>query len=396
MTSQTYNSSIAFLYRGYWSHRRKIMSKDGTILYRRMDGFSTPEEAEESYYKHLKEFESERKKLLIPTINKNINFKDYMVYWINEIYPKKVQSSTIMVISFAIHNFILPNISYDIKLKLVTATYIEELLNRIKPYSKSAAHKSRQALYLAFKDAQAYEFIPNNIISNVKTYKSRRKDITILSKEELKKFLSIASTGNWYLEILLALFCGLRKGEILGLKFSDFDLENQTVSIQRQIANEYTLNKNEFGIDFTKQVERDPKTVNGIRILKVPKIIITELAKRKQLIEIESTKVLNYQDNNYISIQKNGVPSHLNSLYTYLYRTCTKYGIKRISVHNLRHMYATILIEQGVSLAKISALLGHSSIHTTFDFYCDVMEEKERIMNFVNNTFPVEVGEDNE
>lgn len=50
-------------------------------------------------------------------------------------------------------------------------------------------------------------------------------------------------------------------------------------------------------------------------------------------------------------------------------------------------MFATILIEQGVSLAKISGLLGHSSVNTTFEYYCDVMDENEKIIAFMNNTF---------
>lgn len=50
-------------------------------------------------------------------------------------------------------------------------------------------------------------------------------------------------------------------------------------------------------------------------------------------------------------------------------------------------MYATILTEQGVPLVKVSALLGHSSIHTTFEYYCEVMDEQERIMSFMNDLF---------
>lgn len=50
-------------------------------------------------------------------------------------------------------------------------------------------------------------------------------------------------------------------------------------------------------------------------------------------------------------------------------------------------MYATILIEMGVPLIKISALLGHSSVHTTFEYYCDVMDENENILAFMNNAF---------
>lgn len=63
-----------------------------------------------------------------------------------------------------------------------------------------------------------------------------------------------------------------------------------------------------------------------------------------------------------------------------------------MTVHSLRHMYATILTEQGVPLVKVSALLGHSSIHTTFEYYCEVMDEQERIMSFINDSFVPEGG----
>lgn len=50
-------------------------------------------------------------------------------------------------------------------------------------------------------------------------------------------------------------------------------------------------------------------------------------------------------------------------------------------------MYATILIEQGVPLVKISALLGHSSVNTTFEYYCEVMDENDKIISFLSSTF---------
>ena len=65
--------------------------------------------------------------------------------------------------------------------------------------------------------------------------------------------------------------------------------------------------------------------------------------------------------------------------------------IPTISVHGLRHMFATILIERGVSLTKIASLLGHSSPNTTFDIYCGIMEEREKILTFINETFKPEL-----
>lgn len=62
-------------------------------------------------------------------------------------------------------------------------------------------------------------------------------------------------------------------------------------------------------------------------------------------------------------------------------------GFPHLTVHSLRHMYASILLEQGVPLVKISALLGHSSIHTTFEFYCETMNDEDSIRDFMNMKF---------
>ena len=68
-------------------------------------------------------------------------------------------------------------------------------------------------------------------------------------------------------------------------------------------------------------------------------------------------------------------------------KLCARNGLPPITVHSLRHMFATILLERGVPLVKISALLGHASIHTTYEFYCEIMDELEKIKAFMNNNF---------
>jgi len=114
------------------------------------------------------------------------------------------------------------------------------------------------------------------------------------------------------------------------------------------------------------------------------------LEKRRKRIEYERNRYgEGYEDNNLISCQNNGKPHYLASLNNELNRICKLVELPHITVHGLRHMYATILLERGVTLAKISALLGHSSINTTFDFYADVMEENEKIMEFMNTEFSV-------
>lgn len=250
-------------------------------------------------------------------------------------------------------------------------------------------------MFLAFKDAVLDGYITSNPVINTKLYKREKTKITILKKDDIKKFLEITSKDVWYFEILLALFCGLRKGEILGLKYNDFNLVDKTLKISRQLCIDYKMKKEQFEINSREYKERETKTENSNRSLRLPKLIIEELAKRKKIIECNKKIYKDkYYDNDYVCCQENGKPRGITSLNTYIKRICLKNGLPHITVHGLRHMYATILIEQGIVLAKISGLLGHSSIHTTFDYYCDVMGENEKITSFMNNTFVVGNKED--
>lgn len=113
-----------------------------------------------------------------------------------------------------------------------------------------------------------------------------------------------------------------------------------------------------------------------------------EVMKRKRQNDLRKEQLGDqYIDKDYLSCTENGLSHSMSSLNIALSKLCNRNGLPHLTVHSLRHMYATILAEQGVPLAKISALLGHSSIHTTFEYYCEVMDEQERILSFMNDLF---------
>ena len=224
-------------------------------------------------------------------------------------------------------------------------------------------------------------FINYNPVPETKPYPRTKPKIRIFSKAKLKVFLQAASKNPWYLEILLGLFCGLRKGEILGLKFSDLTLKKQTVRISRQLVASPKV-KEGFEIEEYTVVERDPKTENSFRILKVPKAIMKEVERRLHYVEMKKEWYAgNYEDHGYVSSREDGKPRGLSSMNQALTKLCERNGLPVITVHGLRHMFATILIERGVPLVKISGLLGHNSIHTTYEYYCEVMDEKIRSLH---------------
>lgn len=388
-TGKIKEKRVAFFENNSWYHRYKELQDDMTIKYSKKGGFETPEEAEESYWKYENRFKEKQREFQVAYMkNTDIMFGDYLKYWFEHIYSVRIEATTKMIGSYVLYELIIPSMENDIKLRYVSVEYLDSLFQKASKICPSAGNKSRELVSLAMKDAMFDGFITYNPVPETKPYKRKKPKIRILSKEKIKILLNVAAKSPWYLEILLGLFCGLRKGEILGLKESDFDFEKETVKICRQIVSNPKIAKDEFKIEEYRVIERNPKTENSFRILRVPQVVINEVKRRLQKIQYDRERFgEDYIDLGYICCQENGKPRGLSSFNIALTKLCNRNGLPVITVHGLRHMFATILLEQGVSLVKISGLLGHSSIHTTYEYYCDVMDEKDKIIAFMNNTF---------
>lgn len=378
--------SAAFFYKGSWYHRTKVLNSDGTVKYSKKGGFKTAAEARSSYNRMLTAFENEKKGIVRGNCE-GITLPEYLKYWFYKVYVPNIDSTTRMVYEYVYSTFILPKID-EIPLSHCNVDYIDNLLTHISGHSKSSANKSREFLNLAFKNAVAEGLINKNPVRYAKPYRRDTPKTTILQKQQIKQLLAVIYEGTWYLETLLALLCGLRKGEILGLKFSDINFNNELISIVRQVGTEYSFD-NAGKIIGQKVVEKPPKTDNSYRTFKVPSIVIKELRIRQKSIE-KNRQVFgeDYHNHDYVSCQKNGEPHSMAAFNTALTKACKKADVPKISAHDLRHTFATILLENGASLEKISALLGHSSVHTTFEHYCNVMEGKQQILDYMNQTFP--------
>lgn len=386
--------STAFFEAGSWYHRIKILQKDGTTKYSKKGGFATAKEAEASYHKYEEEYKKAYRAYHISS-STDFDLKEYLIYWLEEIYSARIENTTRMLASYVVYDLLIPNMNQGMKLRYVNVEYLNALLETVSKVCESAGNKGREILNIALKDAVAQGYINRNPVPDTKPYRRRKPKITVLSKERMKLFLEKASENNWYLEILLGLFMGLRKGEISGLKFDDFDVENRTVRIARQVTADPIVLNGDSKITKYQLVEKAPKTENSYRTLRVPKVIMDEVLERKRQNDLRKQQLgKKYIDNDYISCAANGLPHSASAFNNALLKLCSRNGLPHLTVHSLRHMYATILTEQGVPLMKVSALLGHSSIHTTFEYYCEIMDEQERIISFMNDSFVPEGGEE--
>lgn len=182
------------------------------------------------------------------------------------------------------------------------------------------------------------------------------------------KVLKEASYSRIYLPVLLATSTGMRKGEILGLRWRDINFEERTISVVQ------TLQRNSNGLEY-----RQPKTKKSRRLIELPASVVEEL-KKHRLQQKKERLLLGeaYKDNDLVCCWPDGSPLKPDWVSRNWQNLCKKLGIKRVRYHDLRHTHSTLLMSWGVPTKVISERLGHSNTQITDDIYSHVLPGIQR------------------
>ena len=200
--------------------------------------------------------------------------------------------------------------------------------------------------------------LENNPCDKVTLPQGKAREIRILYKHEIVPFMNaIADIDlNEKVAYELALFLGLRRSEILGLKEKDVDIIRGLISIHNT----------RHRVD-GEDIEQDTKTVRSTRVLALPDILIMDIAR---LLEIH--RQFPYEKTDWLIQDGFGEPLGHQALSSRLTRLEDRNGLPHVTLHGLRHTYASILHSKGVDMANISAELGHSNLTTTANIYTHI------------------------
>ena len=223
-------------------------------------------------------------------------------------------------------------------------------------------------LHKALKNAVKAGLLVRNITESVDTPKIQRRDMHVMSETDLHLFLEYAKDSPYYALFYTSLFTGMRRAELLALRWSDIDLELCQLSVTRSmqyIHGEDKKNRISF---------REPKTAKSRRLIALSPSTVLTLREHKAK-QTELRQSLGYApplDNDLVFSHYDGSPLLPNSAthaWIKLVRRCGLYGIR---LHDARHTHASLLLKQGVHPKIVQERLGHGSIQITLDTYSHV------------------------
>lgn len=268
----------------------------------------------------------------------NYTLRTWLQKWLELYKVGKVKETSLKKIKYTIDNM-QPLLS--IPLKKLTAIQIQQFLNGI------VGSRKKELIFITLKDAltkaEKNKLIADNPFDVVEIVRTKKKPSVALTAEEEQRFVEVCKSCKEGVLYLLCLYQGLRLGEALALTYDDVDFENKQIRITKSLNNFNELTT--------------PKTDTSIRTIPLFKKTLSVLDPRGKGV-----------------ICKYSRPVYQRQMV----RICKDLNLKNVSIHSLRHTFATRCAEAGVTAKVVQKWLGHSTLEMTLNVYTHVNAEFEQ------------------
>lgn len=293
-------------------------------------------------------------------------FADFMDIWLETIKPTIAHTT---YIGYA-KNVRKIKAYFGSKLMLddLKPIHIQEFYNRM--YASGLSGNTVKHLHTNLRKALQYavktELIPSNPADKTERPKSEKYTASFYNKDELAELFKVFEGDRMELCIHIAAYYGLRRSEVLGLKWDAVDFENKTITIKRRVVNDY--------VDGTEKVICEDKLKNSSSYRTLPLIphiekLLLEERKKQEYYKSILMNGYNKEYEGFICKDNLGnliTPNFVTDHFRYVIE---KHGLKKLRFHDLRHSCASLLLANGISMKQIQEWLGHSTYNVTANYY---------------------------
>ena len=374
------NGTIAYMFKAYLG----IDPVTGKKKYTTKRGFKSPQEAKKAYNRLMVQVEEND-----VVTNSQRLFSELADEWFEQ-YKNTVRESTYVAQKLAYKKHIFPLFG-NLKISRISIPYCQKQVNHWYSYYKKYSNLIGLTSSV-FKYALSLRLIRSNPMDAVirpkrkKRIDEERYSAPYYEKEELLEFLEIAKNypDPIYPIFRILAFTGLRKGELLALRWKDIDFEKSTLSVKQTLA---TCDKWEIKFQV-------PKTEKSLRTISIDSETL-QVIKRWQLKQKEYFLKMGVKPakngEQLLFVSEENKPLYLDYVNHNLKIIINENNLKRITPHGFRHTHCSLLFESGASLKEVQVRLGHTDIKTTMDIYTHVTKKQteetaNRFADFMSST----------
>jgi integrase len=348
-----------------WQYRIKYIDPaNGKPKEKSKSGFRTKKEAQIEAAEVEKKFYLRQHSVIA---NSETILKDWLNEWL-EIYGAQYAERTLFNRFWYINNHIIPSLG-NYKMNQLTRIEYQKFINKLveKGYAKKTIQTIHSIFCTAINKAVELEMVTHNKYQGISIKVEEEEKINYLSRDEVEIFMDAAKKSPYHHYIIASILLrtGMRKGEMLALKWEDIDFENKTISI--------TKTRSDNGV-------KKPKTKSSNRTIGIDNTLIADL-KQYQLWQKKNKMKhgADYHKSEFLvrcpngkEIGEYGVNKTIDSILKK-----AKTNLPHISPHGLRHTHAIMLLESGADLKFVSERLGHSTVNMTADVYVHITKKYE-------------------
>ena len=298
-----------------------------------------------------------------------MQFGEYLISWLEDEHKHTIAHSTYKRY-LALAKFHINPVLGEIELQKLSSNDITRMLATMREAGQSprSQQQARALLSVALRDAEYKGYILVNPVTRVRNPQGKRTEISPLTIEEVKRLLNTYSGTYLGGRLHIALICGLRQGEALGLTWDAINLEARTIKVSRQVQ-----------IISGVQVFTDLKTEKSSRLIALTEETTAALRGHYSLIEqLKLRAEASWVENNLVFPDGFGNFRSPKTDYAEWKKALKLCGIATKRLHDARHTAATLMYSQGIGIETISKALGHSTSAITSKLYVHNSAEPQK------------------
>jgi len=289
---------------------------------------------------------------------------EYLERWLRDYASPNLAPRTAEGYEHIVRRHLIPSLGQihltQLKPEHLQHVYSEKLATGLSHRTTRYIHVT---LHKALRDAVRLGIIVRNPADAVEPPRVQRHEILTMNESDIHIFLEFAKATPYYALFYTALFTGMRRSELLALRWSDVDLILCQLSVTR------ALHQLQDG----SRIFRQPKTVKGRRLISLSPstaIVLREHREQQEKMGEASGSTLNEDD--LVFCHVDGSPLLPNSVSHAWTKLACRTGLKGIRLHDARHTHASLMLKQGIHPKIVQERLGHASIQITLDTYSHV------------------------